>query len=151
MVDANGVPVPDTDSDAATFSNLNPDTSDAHALGGQSTRYIWGTDVSITDSFRCMKDFLSNYQKKYRLIADGELMEGEMLAARHGGLEKEYKNMLETMLDFGTTSLYLDCRNLKAYPPTRKLWHQLQSFPSEIIPLMDTAVKDTIISWRRNE
>jgi DNA replication licensing factor MCM4 len=53
--------------------------------------------------------------------------------------------MMETMLDLGVRFLYLDARNLKAYPPTRKLWHQLQSFPSEIIPLMDTCIKDTIV------
>jgi len=39
----------------------------------------------------------------------------------------------------------LDARNLKAYPGTRKLWHQLQAFPNEIIPLMDVAVKDVMI------
>ncbi|KAI7357489.1 putative DNA replication licensing factor mcm4, partial [Hortaea werneckii] len=49
------------------------------------------------------------------------------------------------MLDLGTRAFYLDCRNLKAYPPTRKLWHQVQSFPAEIIPVMDAAVKDALI------
>lgn len=92
-----------------------------------------------------MKDFLLNFQKKYRLIADGELEEGSSLDADHPGLEKDYTNMLQTMLELGTRSLYLDCRNLKAYPPTRKLWYQLQQFPSEIIPVMDTCVKDVII------
>ena len=145
FVDENGIPIPDPGSDTGTFSNLNPNTSDADMLGGQSSRVIWGTNVSIQDSFSCMKDFLRNFQKKYRMVADGELVEGENLAAGHSGLEKEYTNMLETMLELGTRSLYLDCRNLKAYPPTRKLWHQLQSFPSEIVPVMDTAVKDTMI------
>ncbi|KAK4614163.1 DNA replication licensing factor mcm4 [Fulvia fulva] len=144
FVDENGMPV-QGDSDAATFSNLNPDTSDAAALGGRSTRFIWGTDVSITDSFSAMKDFLYNFQRKYRLIQDGEVMEGEDLNAGHPGLEKDYVNMLDTMLELGTKAFYLDCRNLKAYPATRKLWHQLQSFPSEIVPVMDTAVKDTLI------
>ncbi|KAK3717994.1 MCM DNA helicase complex subunit [Vermiconidia calcicola] len=145
LVDENGIPIQDGPSDAATFSNLNPNTSDADMLGGQSSRVIWGTNVSIQDSFSCMKDFLHNFQRKYRMIADGELAEGESLDAGHPGLQKEYVRMLETMLELGTKCLYLDCRNLKAYPPTRKLWHQLQSFPSEIIPVMDTCVKDAII------
>lgn len=132
-------------SDAATFSNLNPNTSDADILGGNSSRVIWGTNVSIQDSFSAMKDFLLNYQKKYRMIAGGELEEGASLGADDPALEKEYVTMLETMLQLGTKSLYLDCRNLKAYPPTRKLWYQLQQFPSEIIPVMDTCVKDTMI------
>lgn len=144
FVDENGVPV-QGGSDAATFSNLNPDTSDAAALGGRSTRYIWGTDVSITDSFSAMKDFLYNFQKKYRMIQDGELVDNQPLQAGHPGLEKEYMKMLDTMLEFGSKAFYLDCRNLKAYPATRKLWHQLQSFPSEIVPVIDTAVKDTMI------
>ena len=139
------MPIPGGASDAATFSNLNPNTSDADMLGGQSSRVIWGTNVSIQDSFSAMKDFLHNFQKKYRMIADGELPEGVTLDAGHPGLDKEYVAMLETMLELGTRCLYVDCRNLKAYPPTRKLWHQLQSFPSEIIPVMDTCVKDAII------
>ena len=145
FVDENGIPIPGGVSDAATFSNLNPNTSDADMLGGQSSRVIWGTNVSIQDSFSAMKDFLRNFQRKYRMIADGELPEGVTLDAGHPALEKDYVTMLETMLELGTRCLYVDCRNLKAYPPTRKLWHQLQSFPSEIIPVMDTCVKDAII------
>ena len=79
------------------------------------------------------------------MIADGELAEGDSLDAGHPGLEKENVALLESMIDLGTNCFYLDCRNLKAYPPARKLWHQIQSFPSEIIPVMDTAVKDAII------
>ena len=144
-MDENGVPVQQDASDTATFSNLNPNTSDADALGGHSSKVIWGTNVSVQDSFSAMKDFLHNFQRKYRLIADGELAEGETLDADHPGMEKDYVRMLETMLDLGTSSLYLDCRNLKAYPPTRKLWHQVQSFPAEIIPMMDAAIKDSMI------
>ncbi|TKA83678.1 hypothetical protein B0A55_00294 [Friedmanniomyces simplex] len=145
FVDENGVPTRQDGSDAATFSNLNPNTSDADVLGGQSSRVIWGTNVSIADSFSCMKDFLLNFQRKYRMISDNELTEGETLDVGHPGLEKDNVLMLETMLDLGTRAFYLDCRNLKAYPPTRKLWHQVQSFPAEIIPVMDTAIKDALI------
>ncbi|RMY56763.1 hypothetical protein D0865_03474 [Hortaea werneckii] len=144
-VDENGVPMRQENSDAATFSNLNPNTSDAEALGGQSSRVIWGTNVSIADSFSCMKDFLWNFQRKYRMIVEGEMAEGETLDVDDPAMAKENVQMLETMLDLGTRAFYLDCRNLKAYPPTRKLWHQVQSFPAEIIPVMDAAVKDALI------
>ena len=40
-----------------TFSNLNPDTSEADVLGGDSTRVIWGTNISITDSMATFKNF----------------------------------------------------------------------------------------------
>jgi len=145
MVGEDGMPIVDAPSDAATFSNLNPNTSDADLMGGNTGAVIWGTNVSIQHSFKAMRDFLFNFEKKYRMIADGELEEGASLDAGHPGREKEYVSMMETMLDLGVRFLYLDARNLKAYPPTRKLWHQLQSFPSEIIPLMDTCIKDTIV------
>lgn len=132
-------------SEAATFSNLNPDTSDADVLGGSSSRVIWGTNVSLVDSMNAMKDFLLNFQKKYRMIQDGELEEASNLPADHPGMAKEYVDMMKMMLELGVTPLNLDARNLKAYPPTRKLWHQLQAFPNEIIPLMDVAVKDVMI------
>jgi DNA replication licensing factor MCM4 len=92
-----------------------------------------------------MKDFLFNFQRKYRLIHDGELEEGASLPAEDPAMAKEYVDMMKAMLEMGVTPLNLDARNLKAYPPTRKLWHQLQAFPSEIIPLMDVAVKDAMI------
>lgn len=144
FVDENGMAVHDA-SDAPTFSNLNPDTSDADVLGGNSSRVIWGTNVSLVDSMNAMKDFLFNFQRKYRMIQDGELGEGLSLPADHPAMAKEYVEMMKTMLELGVTPLNLDARNLKAYPPTRKLWHQLQAFPNEIIPLMDVAVKDVMI------
>jgi len=133
-------------SDAPTFSNLNPNTSDAEVLGGNSSRFIWGTNVSLVDSMNAMKDFLFNFQRKYRMIQDGELAEGVSLSVDDPAMAKEYVEMMKAMLELGVTPLNLDARNLKAYPATRKLWHQLQAFPSEIIPLMDVAVKDAMIT-----
>ena len=132
-------------SDAPTFSNMNPDTSDADVLGGNSSRVIWGTNVSLVDSMNAMKDFLFNFQRKYRMVQDGELEEGASLPAEDPAMAKEYVEVMKAMLELGVTPLNLDARNLKAYPPTRKLWHQLQAFPNEIIPLMDVAVKDVMI------
>lgn len=144
-MDENGLPITDNRSDAATFSNLNPNTSEANELGGSRTQYIWGTNVSIEDTIAAFKDFLLNFQKKYRMIADGELAEGSRLEAGHPGLEKENITLLQTMLELGTKCFYLDSRNLKAYPGTRKLWHQMISCPSEIIPIIDTVIKDVMI------
>ncbi|KAH1497363.1 hypothetical protein KXX52_001368, partial [Aspergillus fumigatus] len=49
------------------------------------------------------------------------------------------------MRQLGVTSLNLDAKNLKAYPSTLKLWHQLHAYPQEIIPLMDQTVKDVMV------
>jgi DNA replication licensing factor MCM4 len=147
LVDERGMPVGSGDplSDTNTFSNLDPNTSDADAMGGGSQRVIWGTNVSLTDSIHGMKDFLLNFRQKYRMVLDGELEEGSNLAADHPGNERVYVEMMKSMLDLGITALNLDARNLKAYPPTRKLWYQLMSFPDEIITAMDVAIKDVML------
>ena len=144
FVDEHGMPVGDA-SDAATFSNMNPNTSDADAMGGNTSRIIWGTNVSLVDARHAMKDFLMNFQRKYRLIQEGELDEGMSLPAEHPAMVREYVDMMKMMLELGITPLNLDARNLKSYPPTRKLWHQLQAYPNEIIPIMDVAIKDVML------
>ena len=147
MVNENGMPIGSHDplSDTATFSNIDPNTSDADVLGGGSTRVVWGTNVSIMDSMSAMKDFLLNFRKKYRMAYDGEMADTQNLPEDHPGNDKVYVEMLKSMLDLGVSALNLDARNLKAYPPTRKLWYQLQAFPNEIIPVMDVATKDVML------
>ena len=58
---------------------------------------------------------------------------------------KEYIEKMNEMRALGVTGLNLDARNLKAYPTTRKLWHQLQNYPQEMIPIMDQTIKDVMI------
>lgn len=145
FVDANGMPVHDEEPQSdATFSNVNPDTSEAEALGGGSTRVIWGTNISIQDSMSAFKNFLYNFTRKYRLWADGATEEDTRAMGEHAE-EKEYLTMLDDMRKLGVTGLNLDARNLKAYPSTLKLWHQLYAYPQEIIPLMDQTVKDVMV------
>ncbi|KAI4113189.1 MAG: hypothetical protein LQ341_007824, partial [Variospora aurantia] len=145
FVDESGVPVRDgaQASDTATFSNLDPNTSEADAIGGNSSKIIWGTNISLHDTMSVFKDFLKNYQKKYRMWIDGATEE-DTSQPESGGNDKIYSEMLNNMRQFGVGSLNLDARNLKAYPSTIKLWHQLQAYPAEIIPIMDQAVKDII-------
>ena len=152
FVDQNGVPVRDgaPNSDANTFSNLDPNTSEADAIGGSSTRIIWGTNISIQDTMSTFKDFLLGYQKKYRMWADGATEE-ETSQPGSGGTDREYVEMLTTMRQLGVTGFNLDVRNLKAYPSTVKLWHQLQAYPHEIVPLMDQAIKDIIVDQAEEE
>ncbi|KAI9885833.1 MAG: dolichyl-diphosphooligosaccharide--protein glycosyltransferase subunit 1 [Watsoniomyces obsoletus] len=146
FVDENGVPVRGggADSDTATFSQLDPNTSDAEVLGGTSTRVIWGTNVSIQDTMSSFKKFLLNYTKKYRMWADGAT-QAETDAQPEIANHREYLDMLRDMRTMGITCLNLDVRNLKSYPPTLKLWYQLQSYPQEVIPLMDQLLKDVMV------
>ncbi|KAJ9614423.1 MCM DNA helicase complex subunit [Cladophialophora chaetospira] len=151
-VGEDGMPIRDGQDPAseATFSNLNPDTSEADAMGGDSTRVIWGTNISVVDSMASFKNFIYNYAKKYRMWADGAT-EDETRALGTVADEKEYLTMLENMRRMGVHGLNLDSRNLKAYPATLKLWHQLQAYPQEIIPLMDQAVKDVMVDLATKE
>ncbi|KAF2402127.1 minichromosome maintenance protein 4 [Trichodelitschia bisporula] len=143
MVGADGMPVPG--SEAPTFSNMDPGTSDADALGGRDNMVVWGTNISLADTAYAFNDFLRNFQRRYRLIKEGELRAEEVLPEDDPAMQKEYMDMLRMMLEFGVTALNLDMRNLKAYPPTMKLWYQLQQFPEEIIPIVDTVIKDVMI------
>jgi DNA replication licensing factor MCM4 len=141
-MDENGRVVREVASEAPTFSNLDPTTSDAQAMGGNSTLCIWGTNVSINDTLATFKDFLRNYTKKYRMWADG--MSEEETNADPDSETKEYAQTMQNMLTLGVTSLNLDFRNMKAYPPTKKLWQQAQDYPQDIVTLMDQAIKDVM-------
>jgi len=140
------MPLPDgPPSETGTFSNLNPNTSDAEALGGNSTRIVWGTNVSVVDSIASVTDFFHNFQSKYRMLKDGEIEDTQSLPADHPGHRREYIELMNTMLDLGVTALNLDARNLRAYPGTVKVWHQTQSFPAELIPVFDHCIKEIMI------
>lgn len=143
FMDENGRVVRDIPADASeapTFSNMDPTTSDAQAMGGSSTLCIWGTNVSINDTLSVFKEFLRNFTKKYRMWADG--LSEEETREDPDSDTKEYVQMMQNMLTLGITSLNLDFRNLKAYPPTKKLWQQAQDYPQDIVTLMDQGIKD---------
>jgi len=152
FVDENGLPARDDQpgSDARTFSNINPNTSEANALGGPSRRIIWGTNICVEDAMSAFKDFILGYQKKYRMWVEGATEE-ETSQPDSGGNEKEYVQMLKTMRQLGVTSMTLDLRNFKAYPTTVKLYHQLLAYPHEIVPLMDQAIKDIMVDQAEEE
>ena len=151
FVGADGLPSGDNAvrSDA-TFSNINPGTSEAEAMAGNSSRVIWGTNISIQDSMSAFKNFLYNFATKYRLWADGAT-EDETRDLGTSAEKREYITMLNDMRRLGVTTFNLDARNLKSYPLTQKLWHQLSAYPQEIIPLMDQTVKDVMVDLALKE
>lgn len=138
-------------SDAGSFAvhNHHLDTSEAQALGGQSQSLIWGTTVSIDDTFASFKDFLRNFTKKYRLWLDG--MSEADTAARDDAESRPYWETMQNMLLLGTSRLYVDIRDLKAYPRTNKLWYQAQAYPQEIVPIMDQSVHDLMSELAHTE
>jgi DNA replication licensing factor MCM4 len=149
ILDDSGRVVREIHSDAPTFSNLDPNTSDANVLGGQDNATIWGTTVSIDDTYAAFKDFLKNFTKKYRMWADG--MTTEQTDADPDATTKPYLEELNNMLILGTRILYVNIQDFKLYPPTRKMWHQIQHYPQEIVPLMDQSVHDAMIELAQAE
>ena len=131
-------------SETGTFGNKDPTTSEADALGGASHGVVWGTTISIEDTFASFSDFLRNFTKKYRMYHEG-LSDDDIRAAPDAN-SKPYFEALETILLLGTSRLYLDTNDLKIYPPTRKLWHQLILYPQEIVAVMDQTVKDALMN-----
>ncbi|PBP19455.1 cell division control protein 54 [Diplocarpon rosae] len=141
--------IPADGSEAPSFSNMDPTTSDAQAMGGSSTLCIWGTNVSINDTLSVFKEFLRNFTKKYRMWSDG--LSEEETGEDPDAETKEYVQMMQNMLTLGVTSLNLDFRNLKAYPPTKKLWQQAQDYPQDIVTLMDQGIKDVMYELAETE
>ncbi|KAL7946364.1 MCM2/3/5 family domain-containing protein [Trichoderma barbatum] len=136
-------------SDAASFANRDPNTSEADILGGPGQSLIWGTTVSIDDTFSTFKDFLRHFTLKYRMYRDG-LTDAEVNATPDAE-SKPYWEALQNMLLLGTTRLYLDISDLNLYPPTRKLWHQIQAYPQEVVPVMDQSVHDVMLDLAQTE
>lgn len=141
--------MPPEGSEAPTFSNFDPNTSDAAAIGGTSQFCIWGTNVSINDTLSTFKSFLRGFKKEYRMWADG--LSREQTAQDPDAETIEYIEIMKNMLTLGVTSLNLDFRNLKAYPPTKKLWQQAQDYPQDIVTLMDQGIKDIMYELAEKE
>ncbi|KAH6691288.1 MCM2/3/5 family protein [Plectosphaerella plurivora] len=136
-------------SEPASFSNNDPNTSEADRLGGSNEGLVWGTTVSIQDSMNSFKDFLRRFTLKYRMYGQG-LSEAE--AAREPGAEsRPYWEAMENMLLLGGSKLYLDLADMNLFPPTRKLWYQAQAYPQEIVPCMDQALHDLMVEIASEE
>ena len=99
------------------------------------------SNVSVEESTQAFRKFLRDFKRKYRMRMDNEFV------APGQGEEPVYVEMLKQMRELETTNLNLDVQNLKAFPPTKKFYHQLHAYPQEIIPIMDTCVKDEMLEY----
>ena len=142
FVDAAGTPIArETDggdplpSETHTFST-NALTSEADAPG---TRIIWGTNISIESTLVSFRNFLLTFKRRYRMRHNNETI------APGEGEELSYVEMIKQMRALGLTILNLDVMNLLAYPPTKKMYHQLLSYPLEMVPIMDQTLKDVYV------
>ncbi|KAI5797905.1 putative DNA replication licensing factor Mcm4 [Peziza echinospora] len=139
FVDASGAPISkETDvepvSEAHTFNSNLTSESD-----GPGTRIIWGTNISIENTIVQFRGFLLNFKRRYRMRQNNEEIEPGV------GEEQVYVEMIKQMRSLGLTILNLDVMNLLAYPPTRKMYHQLINYPLEMVPIMDQTLRDVYV------
>ena len=128
-------------------------------------KYIWGTTISLHESMNDFRSFLRGFKIKYRstynsnvakaLLEAGDiapppmpLYDGLTAAQGEGTL---YERYLKQLRETGQTNLNLDAINLLAYPPTKKLYHQLINYPQEVIPIMDQVLRDVMIESAEEE
>ncbi len=108
-------------------------------------RAIWGTTVNLEETMNTFKEFLRGFKVKYRVAHDRERgLRTRAMSSPAEGEEILYESYLRTMRRTGQNNLNLDMVNLLAYPPSRKLHGQLVKYPQEVVPAMDTALKDVM-------
>lgn len=128
-------------------------------------KFIWGTTISLQESMNLFRDFLRGFKPKYRAkynqtqakaaidaggIAPPPMPLYDNLSTRDAD-KPLYEGYLATMRQTGQTNLNLDALNLLAYPPTKKLYHQLVNFPQEMVPIMDQVLRDVMIETAEEE
>lgn len=130
------------DDDGLTFSAQGQSSEAGGVTEEGPSRVIWGTNISIQETKNKFSDFLKSFKSKYRMDLDGE--DTDPLSDERNTLV--YKDMMNEMRSLGHSTLNLDTKNLLAYPPTKKLYYQLINSPQEIVPIMDVALRDSMIA-----
>lgn len=123
------------------------------AAAGQATedepdeiRAIWGTTVNLADTMKGFREFVKGFKPKYRVAHDRSLGLPTKAAPSPAAVEVLlYEGYLRRMRVTGEANLNLDCENLRAFPPSRKLYGQLVKYPQEVIPAMDQVLKDIML------
>lgn len=109
-------------------------------------RAIWGTTVNLAETMKLFRDFLRGFKPKYRVAHDREQgLRTRVFASPEEGEVTLYETYLRRMRQTGHTNLNLDMGNLISYPPTKKLFGQLQKYPQEVVPAMDQVLKDLML------
>lgn len=128
-------------------------------------KFIWGTTISLQESMNLFRDFLRGFKPKYRAAYNAQqakaAQEAGQLAPHPMPLYENltaaqadrplYEGYLNQLRQTGQSNLNLDAINLLAYPPTKKIYHQLVNFPQEVVPIMDQVLRDVMIEMAEEE
>ncbi|KAJ3562215.1 hypothetical protein NP233_g9712 [Leucocoprinus birnbaumii] len=141
-MNSDALDIPPSSTAGPNLSALPVPTSDEP----DEIRAIWGTTVNLGDTMKTFRDFLKGFKPKYRLAYDRSLgLPTPVQTSPEPGEVLYYENLLRRMRHTGETNLNVDCRNLQAYPPAKKLYGQLIKYPQEVIPAMDQVLKDLML------
>jgi DNA replication licensing factor MCM4 len=109
-------------------------------------RAIWGTTVNLAETMKLFRDFLRGFKPKYRALHDRqEGLRARTFATPEDGEIVLYETYMRRIRQTGETNLNLDMVNLLSYPPSKKLFSQLQKYPQEVVPAMDQVLKDIML------
>jgi DNA replication licensing factor MCM4 len=146
---------------AAEPSNNDGNNQDDNGL----VRYIWGTNIHIQESMNDFREFLRGFKPKYRAKYNSEQAK---IVIEAGGVAPPsmplydnlptarsevvlYEEYLKQLRETGESVLNVDAINLVAYPPTKRLYHQLINYPQEMVPIMDQVLKDVMTEMADEE
>jgi DNA replication licensing factor MCM4 len=138
----------DADRLSIPASSLAPLSAPAQATEDEpdEIRAIWGTTVNLADTMKAFREFVKGFKPKYRIAHDRALGLPTKAAPTPAAVEVLlYEGYLRRMRVTGEANLNLDCENLRAFPPSRKLYGQLVKYPQEVIPAMDQVLKDIML------
>lgn len=148
-----------------TLSAADPSNDDGAQDDNGLVRYIWGTNIHIQESMNDFRQFLRGFKPKYRAaynsqqatitVENGGTAPPSMplydnLSAARGEVVL-YEEYLKQMRETGESVLNVDAINLIAYPPTKRLYHQLVNYPQEMVPIMDQVLKDVMTEMADEE
>ncbi|KAI8817905.1 MCM2/3/5 family-domain-containing protein [Fimicolochytrium jonesii] len=97
------------------------------------TTVIWGTTVNMAQAMNMFRNFILNFCRN-DANAGTDDMETDSVPF--------YPRLLQNLKDSERYNMNLDCSNIRSYRPSLKLYHQLQRYPQEVIPLMDHVLSE---------
>ena len=92
---------------------------------------IWGTMVNLADMMKAFREFIKGFKPKYRVVHDRSLGLPTKVAPSLVAVKVLlYEGYLRKMCMIGEVNLNLDCENLRAFPPSQKLYEYFSSCSS---------------------
>jgi DNA replication licensing factor MCM4 len=162
-------PTPVPHSSATHTLSMADADSEAHAMHATDdpdiVRLVWGTTVTINETMNLFEDFLRGFKPKYRAAYNEE----QAKEAEAAGLPRlpamtlydnltaaqadspMYEGYMQQMFQTHQCNLNLDAVNLLAYPPTKKLYHQLFNFPQDVVPILDQTLRDVMLNMAQKQ